>query len=207
MRFIEGRALVQADVAQQSYLERILPLLKRCHRDVAHTIRGPVLHFSAFHVIRDYAAQLREDQSRMCAQLPRFTALAEEWEEEIGAFRPVFGHNDLLPANIMDDGKRLWLIDWDYAGFNNPLFDLSNLASNNLLVEAQERWLLEHYFDEPVDDLRWRRYYAMKCASLLREAMWSMISEHHSTLDFDYVAYTDENLERFEATLADYRQC
>ncbi len=38
----------------------------------------------------------------------------------------------------------------------------------------------------------------MKCASLLRESMWSMVSEIHSRLDFDYVAYTDENLARFE---------
>jgi hypothetical protein len=39
----------------------------------------------------------------------------------------------------------------------------------------------------------------MKCASLLREAMWSMVSEIHSSLDFDYIAYTDENLARFES--------
>ena len=38
----------------------------------------------------------------------------------------------------------------------------------------------------------------MKCASALREAMWSMVSEIHSEIDFDYVAYTAENLERFE---------
>ena len=41
-------------------------------------------------------------------------------------------------------------------------------------------------------------YAAMKCASLLREAMWSMVSELHSAIDFDYVAYTEENLDRFE---------
>ena len=39
----------------------------------------------------------------------------------------------------------------------------------------------------------------MKCASLLRETLWSMVSELHSTLDFDYRAYTAENLRRFEA--------
>ena len=47
------------------------------------------------------------------------------------ADRPVFGHNDLLAANIIDDGKRLWLVDWEYAGFNSPLFDLGGLASNS----------------------------------------------------------------------------
>jgi hypothetical protein len=51
------------------------------------------------------------------------------------------------------------------------------------------------------DDLR-RRYAAMKCASLLREAMWSMVSETHLSVDFDYRAYTAENLRRFEAAYA-----
>jgi hypothetical protein len=46
----------------------------------------------------------------------------------------------------------------------------------------------------------------MKCASLLRETMWSMISEIHSELDFDYGAYTAENLDRFERTLSDLKQ-
>ena len=42
----------------------------------------------------------------------------------------VFGHNDLLPANFLDDGERLWLIDFEYAGFNTAMFDLAGLASN-----------------------------------------------------------------------------
>ena len=42
----------------------------------------------------------------------------------------------------------------------------------------------------------------MKCASLLRETMWSMVSELHSTLDFDYAAYTAEYLARFERAYA-----
>ena len=46
----------------------------------------------------------------------------------------------------------------------------------------------------------------MKCASLLREAMWSMIQERYSSLDFDYVAYTAENLDRFERALAVWRR-
>jgi hypothetical protein len=45
----------------------------------------------------------------------------------------------------------------------------------------------------------------MKCASLLRESMWSMVSEVHSSLDFDFVGYTDENLARFEGAWADFQ--
>ncbi len=114
----------------------------------------------------------------------------------------MFGHNDLLAANLIDDGRRLWLIDWEYGAFNSPLFDLGGLASNNEFAPEQEDWLLDAYFGAPATtDLR-RRYAAMRCASLLREAMWSMVSERHLTVDFDYQTYTAENLRRFEAAYA-----
>jgi hypothetical protein len=65
---------------------------------------------------------------------------------------------------------------------------------------------LQQYYERPVDDGLRRRYVAMKCASLLRETMWSMVSEIHSTLNVDYVAYTEENLARFERTYAAFDQ-
>ena len=205
MRFIEGKTLTQEDVIQESYLKRIIPLLQQCHHGVASHIRGPILFFWVFHVIRDYSATLKDNNSRMIPHLPGYIELASELEEVVGRMQPVFGHNDLLPANIIDDGQKLWLIDWDYAGFTSPLFDLSNLASNNLLTPKQESWLLEEYFQQPVNNHLLQRYHAMKCASLLREAMWSMVSEIFSKLDFDYVAYTDENLQRFQTALDIYR--
>ena len=187
-------------------LARILPVIRRCHRDVLRCLRGPALMFWVFHVIRDYAATLSEGDSPHSARLGALLDIAARLEAAIGPVDIVFGHNDLLAANFIDGGDRIWLIDWDYAGFNAPLFDLAGLASNNLLDESQERWLLESYFDHPADEALWRRYMAMKCASLLREAMWSMVSELHSRLDFDYAAYTRDNLRRFEAALATFRE-
>ena len=197
-RFVEGRALSADEVRPRAMLARILPLIRRCHREMPHHVRGPVLMFWVFHVLRDYAATLRDGGSRMIPELPRLMRVAAELEAMVGPIEVVFGHNDLLSANVIDDGERLWLIDWDYAGFNSPLFDLGNLCSNNAVAPADEDWLLEAYFERPVTDGLRRRYGAMKCASLLRETMWSMVSEIHSTLDFDYVAYTSENLARFE---------
>jgi thiamine kinase-like enzyme len=59
--------------------------------------------------------------------------------------------------------------------------------------------MLERYYGRPADHGLKRRYAAMKCASLLRETLWSLVSELHSTLDFDFKAYTAENRRRFEA--------
>lgn len=202
LRFVEGKVFGEADVRDPANLTRILPLLKACHRDLPKHLRGPALIFWVFHVIRDYGHSLVAGNSRHLEKLPRLLEINESLEAAVGRIDLVFGHNDLLPANLIDDGQRLWLIDWDYAGFNSPLFDLANLASNNQLPPEQEAWLLENYFDQPPDADLWRRYNAMKCASLLRETFWSMVSEIHSELDFDYGAYTTENLERFEQVYA-----
>ena len=204
LRFIEGRTLEPADLRAARTLERAVDLLRRCHHQVAARLRGPVLTFWVFHVIRDYAATLREGRSRSLDRLPDLLERAEDLARAVGPIELVFGHNDLLAANFIDDGRRLWLVDWDYAGFNSPLFDLGGLASNNEFDPALEDRLLTLYFGTPPDTALMRGYLAMKCASLLREAMWSMVSEIHSTLDFDYPAYTQENLARFERAYADF---
>ncbi len=201
--FIDGHTFTPDDVRQPQNLARIVPLIRACHRDVPRHLSGPVLIFWVFHVIGDYIRTLTSDGSDHATLLDDLNTASAALERAAGPFEIVFGHNDLLAANIIDDGDKLWLIDWDYGGFNSPLFDLGGLASNNELERAQERWLLEAYFEAPASDERWRQYQAMKCASLLRETLWSMISEIHSTVDFDYADYTAQNLARFENAFAE----
>ena len=205
LEFVEAETLSEARVREPAMLERLLPLVRRCHREVAAQLRGPALMFWVFHNVRDYAATLRDGPSAHHDKLPGRMEIADMLEAEVGPVEIVFGHNDLLAANFLDDGERIWLIDWDYGGFNSPLFDLGGLASNNGLTEDQERWMLEAYYGRPADAALWRRYRAMKCASLLREAMWSMISEIHSDIEIDYPAYTAENLSRFDAAMDEFR--
>ena len=203
--YIESRTLSEADVRHPDMLPRALDLITRCHREVPAHLRGPALVFWVFHVIRDYGATLVERESPHSGLISELVKTGNELEQSAGPFDMVFGHNDLLCGNFLDDGVRLWLIDFDYAGFNSPLFDLGGLASNNGLIPEQEDWMLETYFEAPITgDLR-SRYTAMKCASLLRETMWSMVSELTSDIDFDYGAYTSENLARFRAALTDLK--
>ena len=99
-----------------------------------------------FQVLRDYARAPRRRRPPLARELPRYLAAAERLEAAVGPVELVFGHNDLLAANLIDDGKRLWLVDWEYAGFNSPLFDLGGLASNNELRAEREDALLERLF-------------------------------------------------------------
>ena len=136
LEYISGLTLSAEDVRAESRLLCIVDLVRRCHREVPRHWRGAALMFWVFQVIRDYASTLAEGNSRLTTELPSFLETADELESCVGPIDLVFGHNDLLPANFIDDGERLWLIDYDYAGFNSPLFDLGGLASNNELSIA-----------------------------------------------------------------------
>ncbi len=200
--FVEGRTLAAEDLQQRPMLEQALALVARAHREIPRHLRGPALVFWVFHVVRDYAGTLRDGQSRHLPLIPGLLDDAARLEAAIGPIDLVFGHNDLLPANFLHDGQRLWLIDWDYAGFNSPLFDLGGLAANNGLSPQDEDWMLETYFHRAPDARLRRAYAAMKAGAALRETMWSMVSEIHSELDFDFAAYTATNLQTYRAALA-----
>lgn len=200
-RFIDARALEPADLRDPSMILRVAELLRRCHHDVLRAHRGPVLAFWAFQVIRSYLATLGGEPCRIAHRLSGLGRAAALLEARVGPVTLAFGHNDLLAANILDDGARLWLIDWDYAGLNTPLFDLANLSSNNALTDDLDRLLLVAYLGEEPSEALLGPFAALKCASLLREALWSAASETRSRIAFDYGAYTDDCLARFEAAM------
>lgn len=200
--YIDAPPLSVEALGRPEMLDRVVRLVRDAHRRIGRHLHGDVGFFWVFHIVACYAATLQGSGSRYADMLPELLDRAAKLEQAAGPFDIVFGHNDLLASNFLDDGHRLWLIDWDYAGFNTPLFDLGGLSSNNGLSPSQETAILEAYFDAPADEGLWRRYQAMKCGSLLRETLWSMVSEIHSTIEFDYTAYTTENLGRFERAYA-----
>jgi len=202
--FIDGVTYGPHDVRANA--PRVVDLVRRFHQALPRHVVGPVQFFWVFHVIRDYARTLQAVGSRMAGDLPRFLALAEELEAAQVPLPIVFGHNDLLPTNFIDDGERLWLVDFEYAGFSTAMFDLAGVASNAGFDAEESRALVERYFQAPPSPALLRAHAAMKCASLLREAMWSMVSEHYlEAPGADYPAYTAENLDRLALALEAYR--
>ena len=205
MRFVDGTTLTEDAVRRPEMLERIIALIRRCHATMPDHLRGATAMFWPFQVCRDYLATAREGKSRVDGQLDRLADINTERECATGPIQPVFCHNDLLAANFVDDGERLWLLDWEYAGWNSALFDLANLASNSQVPAAQEQWLMETYLGRGIAPEDLRRFHAMKCASLMRETLWSVVQELHATLDFDFAAYTEDNLARFDAAYEEFK--
>jgi len=189
LRFIEGRAYGEADV--RANIGRIVPLLRTGHGEVGRRVKGPASAFWVFHVIRDYVRRIEADR--------KYLEIADRLERQQVPLPVVFGHHDLLPANFIDDGRRLWLIDWEYGGFGTAMFDLANLSSNGGFSADDDTSLLDAYFDGRVDTALRGAFLAMKAASTLREALWAMVSDVHLRMPgVDYQAHAREYLGRFE---------
>jgi thiamine kinase-like enzyme len=104
-------------------------------------------------------------------------------------------HNDLLPANVLFDGERVWLLDFEYAGMNDRFFDLGNLSVNSEFGQEKDAELLTLYFGG-VTPARWARLQLMKMMSEFREGMWGVVQQAISTLtNVDFVEYADKRLE------------
>ena len=147
---------------------------------------GPPIpgRFDVFRVVEAYA-EINEPPQFRWAQ-----SVARRIETRL-AGRPLAAcHNDLLPANFVHDGERLFLVDWEYAGMGDPDFDLANFAVNN---------------DFPVADDEPDEVVLMRFMSDFREAMWGAVQQRLSALDFDFVDHADRHFERLEATASDPR--
>lgn len=204
LEFIDSQTFEEADVRKSKNLMRIISLVAKTHRGIGQHLNTPILTFWPFQVNQSYMSRLESDGSPHMSKLADLKRQLELLQDATGQVDLVIGHNDLLAANILDDGDQLWLIDWEYGGFNTPLFDLAGLAGNNGLSILQEQQMLEQYFDRSWE-IYWRPYQAMKCISLMRETLWSMISELYSEIEFDYAAYTSENLTRLNAAISDFQ--
>ena len=187
-RFVVGE-VGRVDVGQ------VGPALRRLHA-------GPAIpsRFDSFRVVETYRA-IAEERG---VAIPSLYGWASENARRIEEHRrdaPIVPcHNDLLNANFIGDGSRLWIVDWEYAGMGDPFFDLGNFAVNHELDADGERLLLESYGSGDAEALTLMRF-----MSDFREAMWGVVQQALSTLEFDFSAYADEHFERLERTAADPR--
>jgi thiamine kinase-like enzyme len=202
-QFITAATWTPADVSAAP--DRVGALLRRFHHEMPTHIAGAGFIFWPFHVIRDYARTIAAGGSPFASDLPDHLALAAKLEAAQIPLPIVFGHHDLLPANFLDDGQKLWLIDFEYAGFGTAMFDLAGAASNAGMSGAETEALLVAYLGHKPDAAFLRAFDAMQCTSLLREAMWAMVSDLHlSAPGANYRAYADENLEKLASSLSHF---
>jgi thiamine kinase-like enzyme len=204
-QFITARTLGPGDIRAEP--EAVAAFVKRFHETMPLHVSGPGYMFWVFHVIRDYVRTLKAGNSRVADRIGAWLSVAGALEAVQVPLPIIFGHNDLLPANFLHEGDRLWLIDFEYAGFSTAMFDLAGIASNAGMNDGESLRLLTGYFGREPEPEIVRSHAAMQCASLLRETLWSLVSELHlNAPGADYQAYTAENLERLNAALSLYQK-
>jgi thiamine kinase-like enzyme len=183
-------------IREPEWIRKVAQALRAVHR-------GPSLpaRFISFRVVEDYRTVAFAHGAEVPPSYAWARQVARRVERARGAFPERPCHNDLLNANFIDDGGRLRIVDWEYAGMGDVLFDLANFSANNGLDRAQRQALLEAYFGQvrPGDE---RALELMLFMSDFREAMWGVVQMAVSELDFDFGAYTAEHFERMEATAA-----
>jgi thiamine kinase-like enzyme len=191
-RFIEGSPVPDELVHQAATLRRVGDSLRRIHG-------GPPIPglFVPFRIVEAYRALA----AARGVPIPPEYDVAQGFARRIElAFlsnpvelRPC--HNDLLNANFIDDGARIRIVDWEYAGMGDPFFDLGNFSINHELSPTEDAEVLRAYEGEVRPD-RLARLTLMRTVSDFREAMWGVLQQGISSLDVDFVAYAREHFER-----------
>ncbi len=111
-------------------------------------------------------------------------------------------HNDLMAENYLDDGKRLWIVDYEYSGNNDPAFELANTAQECEYPEELRVALCEAYFGEATDALLAR----MQLHSLMSDmgwTLWAAIQERISAIDYDFWGWALQRWSRAVAIMDD----
>ena len=196
-RFIEGSPVPDDAVHTPDTLVRVADSLRRIHDGPA--IPGLfvplriVEAYRALAVARSVAIPPEYELARAIGRRIELALLAAPVD-----LRPC--HNDLLNANFIDDGDRIRIVDWEYAGMGDPFFDLGNFSVNHELTADEDTALLAAYCRSAVPDpSHLARLTLMRVVSDFREAMWGVLQQGISTLDVDFVAYAAEHFDRLLA--------
>lgn len=194
-RFISGKGMSAEEIGTEENIRRVLESMK-----AYHALQKFPGFFSPFRVAEEY----KKTAERFNVQLPEkmdwYLEKSSEIEKAMYSREPLQlrpCHNDLLNGNFIDDGNRIRILDWEYAGMGDIFFDLGNFAVQHEFTVEQDDILLKAYFGNPTDS-QYAHLKLMKIMSDLREAMWAQVQRGVSQLDFDYDGYGRKYFDRFE---------
>ena len=104
-------------------------------------------------------------------------------------------HNDLLAENYLDDGERLWLVDWEYSGNADPAFELGNTAQELGYDEGRLAELCAAYYGDAAD-ARIARLRLQMIMSDVGWTLWAAIQARISAIEYDFTGWAEERWAR-----------
>jgi thiamine kinase-like enzyme len=195
--FVDGRTLTRADVADPQMVPRIAAACRALH--AAGRFAGD---FDMFEVQARYHATAAAAGMPIPAGYdelrPAFLAARQALTARAEGTVPC--NNDLLAENFIDDGRRIWLIDYEYSGNNDPCFELGNIAGESGLSADALADLVTAYYGRPRRS-RIARAELFRLVSRYGWTLWGAIQHSASPLDFDFWSWA---MERFEEAAAGF---
>jgi len=197
LEWLEAQTMSNEALARPGVPERIAASLRTLHA-------GPrfQLDFNMFRLSERYLALVDERDIAIPAGYRDHLGVLPRIETALGRHPAptVPCHNDLLAENYLDDGERLWLVDWEYSGNNDPAFELGNTAQELGYGQAQVEELCTAYFGQvsPAQLVRMRLQMIM---SDVGWTLWAAIQARISTIDYDFTGWAEERWARAAAAL------
>jgi thiamine kinase-like enzyme len=191
--YIEGRTLGAADVARPENIPRIAAACCRLHAGARFGN-----DFDMFEIQRGYLSVARSRGFKIPAGyddlLPQFTAAEQALAIRREGTVPC--NNDLLPANLIDDGERIWLIDYELSGNNDACFELGNIAAEAHLEPEALEHLVTAYYGRPRRSKIARAWLLGGLVGMYGWTLWGAIQNGASPIDYDFWSWGMERFER-----------
>ena len=190
--YIEGRTFDAADVAAAENIPRIAAACRRLHKGGRFGN-----DFDMFDIQRRYLAVARSRGFKIPAGYddlaPHFTAAEKALAGCAEGTVPC--NNDLLPANLIDDGERIWLIDYELSGNNDACFELGNIAAEAQLPPEALAELVTAYYGRPRRSKIARARLLGGLVGMYGWTLWGAIQNGASPIDYDFWSWTMEHFE------------
>lgn len=190
--WVEGRTVATEDLRDETTLRRVAEACRLLHG-------GPRFEgdFDMFAVHRRYLRLVQEQGLRLPDRYLEFMPAVDRIRSALAAraAASVPCHNDLLAANLVDDGERLWIIDYEYAGNNDACFELGNLWGESALDLEHLDWLVDAYYGDHRDHKVARaRLFALM--SRYGWALWATVQAAVSPVEFDFRSWGTQQYDR-----------
>ncbi len=194
IEFLNGKTMSKDSLNEQGMPTRMAQAIKKLHQ-------GPRFFsdFNMFRLTEYYLSLCKERGIRVPdGYLERMPTVAQiERAMNVNPLSTVPCNNDLLAENYIDDGKQLWLIDYEYSGNNDPTFELGNTCQEMQFNDEKISEVCAAYFGKSTPDMIAR----MKLNMIMSDVgwgLWAAIQASISTIDFDFWGWAIERWGRAE---------
>ncbi len=175
----------------------------RAFRQLHQSGRVFAFRFELFAMIDGYLAHLDKLGVRLPAGYHETVAQAQVVREVLAAHPLPLApcHCDPLSENFLDDGRRMWLVDWEYSGMNDPMWDLGDLSVEAGFSALHDREMLAAYFDGPPGAVNVGRMVIYKAMCDLLWTLWGLIQHANGNPVDDFRAYAVNRFVRCQALM------